>query len=143
MGQPKGHLRQLDGLRACLALCVVAHHCYLTIYPTVASLSWNNPSQIFWYGRFAVGWFIALSGYWLMIPVVKDASTEYRLSRGAMDFFRRRARRILPTFYAALVVSLIMCWTVVGSFEKPFLSRKQRAAVVEATLPEPAVQNVA
>jgi len=114
MGQPKGHLRHLDGLRACLALYVVAHHCYLTIYPAGAVLSLRNPSQIFWYGRFAVGWFIALSGYCLMIPVVKDGSTEYRLPRGALDFFRRRARRILPTFYAALVLSLVLCWTVVG-----------------------------
>jgi peptidoglycan/LPS O-acetylase OafA/YrhL len=53
----------------------------------------------------AVDWFIVLSGFCLMLQVVK-ANGELR--GGALEFFRRRARRILPPYYAAVFVSLVL-----------------------------------
>ncbi len=102
---PRLRLDYLDGLRGLAALYVVMHHAYygLTLEaalpPTVAHLT-------YWLflGRSAVDIFIVLSGYCLMMPVVR-AGTGC-LPGGIADFVRRRARRILPPFYAALLLSL-------------------------------------
>lgn len=103
---PRLRLDYLDGLRGLAALYVVLHHAYYgltqeAVLPsTVARLT-------YWLflGRSAVDIFIVLSGYCLMIPVVR-AGTGL-LPGGILDFVRRRARRILPPFYAALVLCLL------------------------------------
>jgi peptidoglycan/LPS O-acetylase OafA/YrhL len=58
------------------------------------------------YGHFAVAVFIILSGYCLMLPVAR--SSERQLRGGFSDYIRRRARRILPPYYAALLVTLTL-----------------------------------
>jgi len=103
---PRLRLDYLDGLRGLAALYVVMHHAYYgltqeAVLPsTVAHLT-------YWLflGRSAVDIFIVLSGYCLMMPVVR-AGTGF-LPGGIPDFVRRRARRILPPFYAALLLSLL------------------------------------
>jgi peptidoglycan/LPS O-acetylase OafA/YrhL len=45
-----------------------------------------------------------LSGYVLMLPVLR--SPDLRMSRGNFEFFKRRGRRILPPYYAALGLSI-------------------------------------
>ena len=99
-------LDYLDGLRGLAALFVVMHHAYYgltyeaTLPPAAALLS-------YWLllGRSAVDIFIVLSGYCLMLPVIRAGSGS--LSGGVRKFFWRRARRILPPYYAALAVSLL------------------------------------
>jgi len=104
---PRLRLDYLDGLRGLAALYVVLHHAY---YGLTAEA--GLPPLVTWLtywlylGRSAVDIFIVLSGYCLMLPVVR--STTGRLSGGPLDFLRRRARRILPPFYAALGVSLLL-----------------------------------
>ena len=61
-------------------------------------------------GRLAVDGFIALSGFCLMLPVARHGNLE-----SAPVFFRRRAIRILPTFYAALVFSLLFRLLILGT----------------------------
>jgi len=56
--------------------------------------------------------FIVLSGYCLMLPVA--ASPEQGLSGGLAGFMKRRARRILPPYFAALVLSLLLIALVPG-----------------------------
>ena len=62
-------------------------------------------------GSFAVAIFIVLSGYCLMLPVVR--SGDFALRGGAANYLKRRAHRILPPYYAALALSLLFmaCFT--------------------------------
>jgi peptidoglycan/LPS O-acetylase OafA/YrhL len=100
---PKQHLGYLDGLRGLAALFVVFHHAYFQVggqsYITGAI---GSLSKVFSYGRYPVDLFIVLSGFCLMLPIVKGDGT---LRGGALNFFRRRAWRILPTYYLALLFS--------------------------------------
>src|SRR5690242_1935820 len=62
----------------------------------------------FIYGRFAVVVFIVLSGFSLALSPARHG---WRLD-GAWSFARRRARRILPAYWAALAFSLAAAWLV-------------------------------
>jgi peptidoglycan/LPS O-acetylase OafA/YrhL len=105
-----GRLRGLDGIRAVAALFVVENHIFLRAfpgYPVNHAPWWAAP---FLYGRFAVVVFIVLSGFCL---AAGPARREWRLT-GVAEFARRRAWRILPAYWAALVFSLLMTWFVVA-----------------------------
>jgi peptidoglycan/LPS O-acetylase OafA/YrhL len=52
-----------------------------------------------------------ISGFCLTLPVVGAGGA---LVGGAKDFFRRRARRILPPYYGALALSMVLILTVIG-----------------------------
>jgi peptidoglycan/LPS O-acetylase OafA/YrhL len=54
-------------------------------------------------GRFSVVFFIVLSGYSIMLPIARDGTQ--RLTGGLAAYARRRARRILPPYYVALLMS--------------------------------------
>ena len=112
--QTDSHLPHLDGVRAVLALYVAAHHCYLTIWPLDRGAALPPAAVgrlVNWllFGRLAVAGFIALSGYCLMLPVVRGNGV---LRGGAGRFYFKRARRILPTFYAALFFCAIVGVTI-------------------------------
>lgn len=110
---PSPHLNFLDGLRALAAIYVMLHHTWLTVY-------WNDrrPDHLTsilggWlnYGHFAVDFFIVLSGFCLMIPVARGDGS---LLGGPTCFFKKRARRILPPYYAALALSLAFATTILS-----------------------------
>ena len=82
-----------------MALYVVGYHC--VIMSGALESIYFRPLV---YGRFAVCVFIVLSGFCLTLPVLK---TGFTLANGAGDFFRRRAWRILPPYYAAVTISLL------------------------------------
>jgi peptidoglycan/LPS O-acetylase OafA/YrhL len=99
----------LDGLRGLAALFVVVNHVFLRTFP-----GYPVDHAPFWagwfiYGRFAVVVFIVLSGFSLALS---PARRGWRLD-GISRFARRRARRILPAFWAALAFSLAVAWLVV------------------------------
>ena len=98
-GSPR-HLNYLDGLRALAALYVMIGHVTILFAP------WNHKpvfAEFFGYGHLAVDLFIALSGFSLALPVLDNG---FCLRSGLREFFRRRAVRILPPYYAALLLSL-------------------------------------
>ncbi len=101
---PRLRLDYLDGLRGLAALYVVMHHAYYG-WTAEASLPPLAAKWTYWLylGHSAVDIFIVLSGYCLMLPVVRSG----RLSGGTGEFIRRRARRILPPYFAALALSLL------------------------------------
>ena len=101
--RPRMRLEFLDGLRGLAALYVVLGH---TSGDNIASLPPNARWAFSWmdYARLAVDVFIVLSGFCLMLPVVR--STEGQLRGGAAAYLKRRAWRILPPYYAALALSL-------------------------------------
>jgi peptidoglycan/LPS O-acetylase OafA/YrhL len=109
------HLDFLDGLRALAALFVVIHHAYIQVwnifthhYP-VEPL--NSATRWMIYGHLPVSVFIVLSGFCLMLPVVRGNGT---LRSGARTFFAKRARRILPPYYFAIAFSLLTLFALYG-----------------------------
>lgn len=106
--RPKLHLQYIDGFRGLAALYVVVEHAWLQTWPVAAAVGspslWMRLLDAFLdYGKFAVTFFIAISGFCLMLPVLRN--------EGSLDkrrFFLRRARRILPPYYAALLLSVAL-----------------------------------
>lgn len=101
-------LAYLDGIRGLAALYVVLVHCWDTSLTEALqpALLWLPVSKFLRYGIFAVVIFIVLSGYCLMLPVVR--SDKRYFSGGLLGFFKRRIRRIIPPYYAALFLSVLV-----------------------------------
>src|SRR4051794_35933588 len=102
-------LAGLDGVRGLAALFVVVNHVFERAfpgYPVDRAPLW---AAWFIYGRFAVVVFIVLSGFSLALSPARHG---WRLE-GVWGFARRRARRILPAYWAALAFSLAVTWLVV------------------------------
>jgi peptidoglycan/LPS O-acetylase OafA/YrhL len=98
----------LDGLRGLAALYVTVHHAMLVVFGELPQYSLDQHRWAAWLvkGHYAVAVFIVLSGFCLMLPVAKARGGELR--GGLRGYVKRRARRILPAYYAAFVVSLLM-----------------------------------
>jgi peptidoglycan/LPS O-acetylase OafA/YrhL len=98
----------LDGIRGLAALYVVLYHTFLRSFtgPDTAPVwaAWLG------YGRFAVVVFIVLSGFSLAIV---PARSGWQLDGGLSRFAFRRAWRILPPYWPALVFSLLVAWLVI------------------------------
>ncbi len=112
---PSVHLSYLDGLRGLAALYVTMFHAQSIVFGhgtvavpklITASYAWMR------YGRYSVAVFIVLSGYCLMLPVARSANGQLR--GGAWEYLKRRAKRILPPYYIALAVSLLVIALVPG-----------------------------
>ncbi|MFF7886738.1 acyltransferase family protein [Streptomyces sp. NPDC020794] len=99
----------LDGLRGLAALYVLLFHCWLLTMPRFPENS--GPAWLGWlmYGRLAVVFFLVLSGFSLAISPARNG---WHLG-GVSRFLRRRAWRILPPYWAALALSLVVAWFVV------------------------------
>jgi len=104
-----GHVPGLDGLRGLAALYVVLFHCWLLAFPGFPRNS--GPSWLGWlmYGRLAVVFFLVLSGFSLALSPARNGWRQGGVSR----FLRRRAWRILPPYWAALVLSVAVAHFVV------------------------------
>lgn len=102
-------LEYLDGIRGLAALYVVLGHAYIGIReqvdPYVSPLVLKLLMLID-AGHFAVAIFIVLSGYVLMMPIARTPDLSMR--GGWWAYIKRRGRRIMPPYYAALVLSLIL-----------------------------------
>ena len=105
-------LHYLDGLRGLAALHVVLLHAFVNIASVEGWLParWVEATRWIWNGRVPVQIFIALSGYCLMMPVARAGY----LQGGKLGFVKRRMRRILPPYYAALALTLALIVLVPG-----------------------------
>lgn len=103
-------LAGLDGIRGLAALYVVINHVFLRTFPGYPSDHAPFWAGWFIYGRFAVVVFIVLSGFSLALS---PARRGWRLD-GVGEFAHRRARRILPAYWAALAFSLAVAWLIVA-----------------------------
>lgn len=109
-GPRRARLAGLDGLRGLAALYVVVNHVFLRAFPGYPVDHAPVWAGWFIYGRFAVVVFIVLSGFSLALSPARHG---WRLD-GISRFARRRARRILPAYWAALAFSLAVAWLVVA-----------------------------
>ena len=101
---PALHINFLDGLRGLAAMYVVLFH-FLSMYQVGTSHRELLIAKLAEAGHSSVTLFIVLSGFSLMLPVARSAGGT--LKGGTGGFLMRRARRILPPYYAALVLSLL------------------------------------
>jgi peptidoglycan/LPS O-acetylase OafA/YrhL len=115
LGARQTHLAHVEGLRALAAYVVFVNHAYAQVW-NPGSLSFP-PSflSLFTYslvaGHLSVTVFIVISGFCLMLPVVRAGN---RLRGGTAAFLKRRARRILPPYYGAFALCLLMIATIIG-----------------------------
>lgn len=100
----------LDGIRALAALWVVLGHCHLlTLGWTRSSSLWGRPLDVLLYMHLGVDIFLVLSGFCLALPIVHNSNS---IKTSHSKFFKARALRILPPYYAALSLVLIINYFV-------------------------------
>lgn len=103
--------KYVEGLRALACLTVVFNHAIAESYPSAYHVSIpENLSLLrlwFAFGHHAVTAFIVISGFCLGLPA---ASQQFQREIGWGTFMVRRIARILPPYYAALIISLIIAW---------------------------------
>lgn len=126
---PRLHLDYLDGMRAMAALTVAIFHAFQMFGlglsgfgqrrldgglgdGLVDQILFHTYDKLLKWGDYAVEVFIVISGFSLMLQVAR--SGEKRLPKGARGFYLRRVRRILPPYYAAIVLSLLLIAFVPG-----------------------------
>lgn len=107
----------LDGVRAIAALFVVLHHTWLLTFGGFPGNDGPRYLDILVYGHLAVAVFIVVSGFSLTLG---PARRSFVLREGAVGFYRRRFWRIVPPYWAALLLSAAIVWiglipTVTGS----------------------------
>jgi peptidoglycan/LPS O-acetylase OafA/YrhL len=119
MERARHRLEYLDGLRGLSAVAVVAYHVWQFIITKHWSElpKWFSVATLLRLGTNGVDVFIVLSGYCLMLPLAR--STKPELVGGVSGFAWRRARRILPPYYAAWLGSIAMI-----AFFEPLSSRR-------------------
>ena len=106
----------LDGVRAIAALWVVLSHLWIIPNGLIAHGGWlGRLTNWTLYSHFAVDIFIVLSGFCLILPVARSGG----LQGGVLSFFGRRARRILPPFYAALLLSCVVVLVIQALAHQP------------------------
>jgi peptidoglycan/LPS O-acetylase OafA/YrhL len=99
------HLPYLDGLRGLASLYVVLVH----VEPGIGEqlpIHWFFFARAMKYGAFSVISFIVLSGYVLMLPVAR--SENGHLPGSLINYIKRRSQRILPPYYIALFICLLI-----------------------------------
>ncbi len=108
-------LLHVEGLRALAAYVVFIDHAFAQVWNYYSGLRPPSALSLCSYslvaGHLAVAVFITISGFCLALPVLRDGD---HLRSGTRDFLAKRARRILPPYYAALVACLILIQTVIG-----------------------------
>ncbi len=108
-GSP-GRVEMIDAVRGLACLWVLMHHSYLYwVWRIRLPVLWhlNDAARL---GFLGVHLFLVISGFVLFFPVVRRHGIRgVRVDNG--PFFHRRARRILPPYYAALIIfSLLTLW---------------------------------
>lgn len=110
----------IEGMRGIAALYVVLGHFVSMVDPRFviggrpASPPWLRPFLApFVYGHLAVAAFIVISGFCLQWALFRSSDGRFR---GGKRFFRRRALRILPAYYACLALSIVVTATVTRRF---------------------------
>ena len=99
-------IHTIDPLRGIAAVAVVVTH---------ASTAWRvaDPTSpfratLFWLGAWGVTLFFVLSGFCIHLPNARKFQNDPKHEIDWQRFAYRRARRLLPTHYAALILSAFL-----------------------------------
>ena len=99
MGNVKLNYRpEIDGLRAIAVVSVILYHANINIFNY----------KIFSGGFVGVDIFFVISGYLITSLILKELKTTGKFS--FLNFYQRRARRILPALFFVMAVSLPFAW---------------------------------
>jgi peptidoglycan/LPS O-acetylase OafA/YrhL len=114
--EPQRRIPSLDALRGIAALAVVVHHAALQRLPVVRQAAYAPDVNIaypvlFFMGTWGVTLFFVLSGFCIHLPQARKEH-EGAPFIGWREFFRRRARRLLPTHYASIACAVIAAYFV-------------------------------
>ncbi|MFN7944217.1 MAG: acyltransferase [Blastocatellia bacterium] len=108
----QGRVVELDGVRGLAALLVLCYHAfYIPLLNQPVSGLAKLLAEATRAGWLGVDLFFVLSGF-LITGILLDSRTERNYFR---NFYARRVLRIMPLYYAALLV-LLMCYRGSGSF---------------------------
>ena len=106
----------IEGLRGLAALYVVLGHICSIVFPGIylgvrpTAPDWLRViMQPFGFGHLAVAAFIVISGFCLQTSLFNKGDGTLQ---DAKTFFKRRALRILPPYYACLVISLFVVFKI-------------------------------
>jgi len=91
------HMYFIDGMRGVLILYIVLHHIWV-LMESVRSL------RIFSLGAYAVQGFFVFSGFVLALSYFRRGIA---FPRGVVAYIRRRVLRLLPSYYAGILLSLL------------------------------------
>lgn len=100
-------LPALDGLRALAILLVIWHHIFLTGMLEGVDREPTPLQYVAGLGFSGVSLFFILSGFLLFLPYARALLAGHPWP-SARTFYLRRALRILPAYYVALIVLLIL-----------------------------------
>ena len=89
---------EIDGLRAIAVLLVILYH---------AEISFNN-NILFQFGFIGVDIFFVISRYLITCLILKELKINKKFS--FLNFYERRARRLLPALFFVMVFSLPLAW---------------------------------
>ncbi len=112
--EPQRRIPSLDALRGIAALAVVVHHAGLQRFPMIRPGVGGPDANVsfpllFWLGTWGVTLFFVLSGFCIHLPQARK-EREGAPFIGWKEFYRRRARRLLPTHYASIAFAVIAAY---------------------------------
>ena len=103
----------VEGIRALACLTVVLNHAVAEAFPILYRVEIPSVLSIlqlwFAFGHHAVTAFIVVSGFCLGLPL---AGGDFAKPVAFRQFMARRIARIVPPYYAALVISILICFTM-------------------------------
>jgi len=103
--EPARRIDYLDGIRAVAAIWVVLSHIWITQYGLNAHTGlFGVLTNWTLYSHLAVDVFIVLSGFCLILPRLRKPSAPFDV----INFYYRRAHRILPPYYCALALGIVV-----------------------------------
>ena len=101
----------LDACRALAALWVVLHHAFLTVHWAPTGIAGRVLARFLTGGHSAVTFFIVISGFSLSLPLLKNG---WIVEGGWTNFMRARFFRIVPPYYCAMFLSLLLIHMLIG-----------------------------
>ena len=106
---------EIDGLRAIVVFAVIFYHANLTLFG----------NKFLEGGFIGVDVFFVISGYLITTFILKELETTGRFS--FLNFYERRARRILPALFTIMLTFSLFAWmflmpTAYVDFAKSLLS---------------------
>jgi len=110
---PRPRYNYVEGIRALACLTVVLNHAVAEAFPVLYQV--DIPPMLsflrlwFAFGHHAVTAFIVVSGFCLGLPL---AAGDFSKPVAFGQFMARRIARIVPPYYAALVISLLVCFAM-------------------------------